>query len=408
MTEDFRVFQHLAEKLASFNASPGQGVTRLAFSDADQASRQWLRDIWTNMGLSTHIDGAGNVVGTVGSPPYVLLGSHTDTVPQGGQYDGILGVLAATVIAYRWKEPAGLLLVDWSSEESSRFGIGTIGSRLALEEGEESFWSTVDPQGIRLDKAMQEAYGYPDTPILNLKAYPIRAAIELHIEQGTQLAEQQVPIGVVTAIAAPQRWRVTIVGQANHSAGTPMTRRRDALVALSQLVLHIEQLSRALESQGLRSTVTQTTVIPGAANVIPGEVSAIVDVRVQSAPLLMEYQQKIQAFFRELQSTRNVHMEWTDITTEPPGLLDPSLQEVLRESLSGVGIPYVDLPSWPSHDSLPLSRHVPTAMLLVRNRSGLSHNAGEEIKEDDIMVALQAYDTGIRAVHGAMGGGTLC
>lgn len=394
-------FFSLWKTLKTFTDASGvRGTTRLAFTKADQDSRRWLREVWETIGLTTFIDGLGNLVGIHGNPPYVLLSSHTDTVPEGGDYDGILGILAATAVAHDWAYPdRGLMLVNWSSEESSRFGISTLGSRLAVGEDQARYWDTWDRTGTTLKEAVQQSYGYPDVPVIRLLQYAISAALELHIEQGTTLQEQGMELGIVTAIAAPQRWHVSIQGQANHSGGTAMRRRHDALAAASQLTLGIETLSAELESSGLRSTMTTLDVQPGASNVIPGQVDGLIDVRAQSQEILNAYTKALDDLCQQIRRQRSVRITRHVVSGETPSNLNRNLMDRMKEVLDQRKISWTYLPSWPSHDSLPLSRHLPTAMLFVRNPSGISHNADEDIAASDIHVALRAFNEIVTIIH---------
>lgn len=402
MDDDYRLFEKLWRGLSHFTETPtSRAANRMAFTSSDLASRQWLQNVWEELHIKTDIDGIGNVIGILGDPPYVLLSSHTDTVPQGGHYDGVLGVLAATVLASQWPEKNGLMLVDWSSEESSRFGISTLGSRLAVGEERAQYWDATDSQGHRLKDVVASTYGYPLKPFINLADYPITAAVELHIEQGSELFEAGVPIGVVTAIAAPQRWQLALKGQANHSAGTPMARRRDALAATAKVVSIVEEMSLEREGTGLRTTATQIRALPGAPNVIVGECQTTIDVRVQSAQVLAAYRTEFGDYVRDIATSRGLQAEIREISGEHPGTLDPRLLTISSETLTAQGIPHRPIASWPSHDSLPLSRHVPTAMLFVRNPSGVSHNPAESIEPDDIRTALQAYEAVVRAIYQA-------
>lgn len=401
-------FQRLWRTLHTFNDAP-EGTTRIALTETDRRSRQWLKTLWEDRGLSTTIDGVGNVIGLLGSPPYVLLGSHTDTVPHGGSYDGILGVIAATVVATQWTaRDQGLMLVDWSCEESSRFGISTLGSRLAVGEYRSTNFQAVDRAGMVLADALRDAYGYPGVPIAEVTCYPIKAALELHMEQGDELAARQAPVAIVTAIAAPQRWQVTVQGEANHSAATAMGRRLDALAALAELTLAIEALSRDFEAQGLRSTVTDITVSPGAANVIAGQATGLIDVRAQSRAVLDRYRQSLDGVCREIATRRGVHLDLSELSGEEPGNLDPAMMTCMEQVLTQHGIAPLRVPSWPSHDSLPLSRHLPVAMLFVRNPTGVSHNARESLNESDIDLALEVFYDVIVAIHQHPGGEPPC
>lgn len=391
MVEDLQQFWLWWHALSRYGQLAPRGVTRLAFTEADQSSRQYLKAVWESLGMRTSMDGFGNLVGRVGGPPYLLVGSHTDTVPLGGHFDGILGVVAATVVASRWRQPVGLMLVDWSCEESSRFGISTVGSRSACGELFEAYLEVKDSAGQSLRQAARAAYGYGSLPLFRVRDVPLLAACELHIDQSTTLAEARVPVGVVTGIAAPQRLEISITGQSNHSGGTAMAQRRDALAAMAQVVATVEALSVQGESKGLRSTVTALTS-GGAANVIPGTAGALVDVRAQTEQGLRWYYEELDRLFRHLEKSRQITATRRVISAERPGMLDGAIQTTVAEACGALAVPFIALPSWASHDSLTLSRHLPTGMVFVRNPTGVSHNVAEEISPDDILTGIQVFE----------------
>lgn len=187
-----------------------------------------------------------------------------------------------------------------------------------------------------------------------------------------------------------------------------MSRRTDALVATAQLTLAIETLGAEMESSGLRSTMTRLEVSPGAANVIPGQAIGLIDVRAQSHAVLNRYREALNAACCQIEVQRHVQIHLGEISGEKPGELDPSLRKIMQQVLEYHKVPLMHLPSWPSHDSLPLSRHVPTAMLFVRNPTGLSHNAEETLDESDVHAALNAFYAIVVAVHQNIGGSQQC
>ena len=225
----------------------GEGVNRLAFTDADWEGRQYIIDCMNDAGLDVEIDGFGNVigykVGTNPDLPVVMVGSHTDSVPNGGNYDGVVGVLSAieavrSMIDDGFEHEHTIAVVDFMCEESSRFGAATLGSKamrgkLTLND----LHRLVDTQGISLYDSLKERKLHPDA--IESMAYnrPVKAFIEMHIEQGKVLEHEQKQIGIVSGIAAPERFYVTIRGNADHSGATPMNLRHDALCGASKIIL---------------------------------------------------------------------------------------------------------------------------------------------------------------------------
>ena len=267
----------------------GEGVNRLAFTDADWEGRQYIIDRMTDAGLDVEIDGFGNVigykVGTNPDLPVVMVGSHTDSVPNGGNYDGVAGVLSAievvrSIIDDGFEHEHTIAVVDFMCEESSRFDAATLGSmamrgKLTLND----LHRLVDKQGISLYDALKERKLHPDD--LESMAYnrPVKAFIEMHIEQGKVLEHEQKQIGIVSGIAAPERFYVTIRGNADHSGATPMNLRHDALCGASKIILGIEEVTSMQEEPPVVGTVGIAEVVPGAMNVIPGSVKLGVDIR---------------------------------------------------------------------------------------------------------------------------------
>lgn len=391
-------FWELWRDLREFGLQADDSVSRVAFSDDDIRSRRWIRSIWEQSGCSAQIDGIGNVIGMKGPPPYVLLSSHTDSVPRGGPYDGTVGVLAATVVLEQWdhRKDGGLLVVNWSCEESSRFGIGTVGSHVAVGEQGALQWDRVDGQGQSLRQAAEDAFGWGSVPPWRLEASLIDAALELHIEQGKVLQEAGVPVAIVSTIAAPQRWAITVQGEANHSGSTLVADRRDAIAGAARLVAALDDLAEEAEGRGVHVTTTQFAAYPGVANIIAGEVSLLVDVRVHTEDGLRWLTGEVDRIGEHLRDTRRFRIARTAVSEESPATLHPAVQAVLRATVEASDVPVLVGPSWPSHDSHVLARHVPTGMLFVRNPSGLSHQKGETLDPNDLSVALSIFSAAAR------------
>lgn len=402
---DTQAFWTWWQQLKSYGSNSDGSLSRLAFTDSDMASRRWLQQLWTQYGARTTIDPIGNVIGVYGCAPYLLISSHTDSVPHGGHYDGIIGVLGATWVLQQWRPQwGGLMVIDWSSEESSRFGISTLGSRLACGQPTVD-WNRRDNEGVTLGDAVQKAFGGSQHS-WQLPADKISASLELHIEQGGLLADADRPLAVVTAIAAPQRWALTISGEANHSGSTLMAHRHDALSAAARLVEAIEEESRHLESSGLHATVTDLHVAPGSANVIPNEARLLLDIRAQSSRVLTGLTDKFPLWASQLATSRGVHLEAEPISQEQPGQLDADLQTQIAEQIELEGLPVHAVASWPSHDSLPLSRKVPAGMIFVRNLSRVSHQPGELVASMDIDQGLEVLYRSAQRISSGFHGNT--
>lgn len=378
------------EELYRIGQHDDAGAQRLAFSQEDRQGRalvaEWLREA----GLAVEIDGFGNVFGSCGSAPYVLLSSHTDSVPNGGRYDGALGVVAAVELAAGWpKTGRGLMVADWSCEESSRFRKSSLGVRQAFGDDVLAGDELRDRNGLALREAAREAYG--TGPIRRVRAEEIAFAFELHVDQGTELLRAQVPLAVVRAIAAAERYELKVVGQAAHTGGSAYADRHDALVAASELILRIRSLGEQLEAEGLRATATDVGVSPGASNVVPAEARVVIDVRIASAAAHETFWRGLRQEINRLEHDHGVEVHPLRISGERPVTVSSRVAEIAQKVLQQTGHSPHSVISWPSHDSLIMAQHVPVGMLLVRNPNGISHHPDEQIEAEDFAVALEAY-----------------
>ena len=397
MVENLSHFWSWWKELQQFGVNADGSLTRLAFTEPDVLSRRWLATVWEQMGARVTIDGVGNIIAQKGSPPFIVVSSHTDSVPQGGHYDGILGVLAGTLLLEGWSSAeCGLLVIDWSCEESSRFGVSTVGSRIACQETIP--WDKQDLQGVSLQQAATASFGGAMKRYWTLPIDQVCAALELHMEQGSVLRDQRLPCAVVSAIAAPQRCLLTIEGEANHSGSTAMADRHDAIAAAAVIVQSIEQLSHQFEAQGLRATITRWDASSGAANVIAYRTSLLLDIRAQSPAALTTFFDGLTAVTQTLQKHRGVSVTLHTYSQEQPAALSASLSQILQEMMNQAGMKAPSIPSWPSHDSLVLARHVPTAMMFVRNVSAVSHQAREYCAPEDIALGLRLFKNSIDAI----------
>ena len=386
----------------------GEGINRLAFTDADWEGRQYIIDRMTDAGLDVEIDGVGNVigykVGTNPDLPVVMVGSHTDSVPNGGDYDGVAGVLSAievvrSIIDDGFEHDHTIAVVDFMCEESSRFGAATLGSKamrgkLTLND----LHRLVDKQGISLYDALKERKLHPDD--IESMAYnqPVKAFIEMHIEQGKVLEHEQKQIGIVSGIAAPERFYVTICGNADHSGATPMNLRHDALCGASKIILGIEEVTSMQEEPPVVGTVGIAEVVPGAMNVIPGSVKLGVDIRSISKVARDSVVFLIKELIEVIAEKRGLSYTIEPIAQDHPVAMHPAMIREIEEAVKSVGIDYMTMPSGAGHDAMHWTEVAPTGMIFIPCRDGISHNPAEFAAMNDIVVGAEVLENVIKNI----------
>lgn len=364
------------------------GYTRLAFSDADREVRDYLVGQMQAAGLKVREDAFGNVFARTHadeSLPAVLLGSHADSVPQGGNYDGIAGIVSAIAVAETaqregWKRPVEAVL--FMAEESSRFGAANLGSKAMTGALPADAADYTDSTGRTLAEVMEER-GLIAENVPYVKK--VRAFLELHIEQGRVLDSQLRMLGIVTGIAAPHRYRLTIKGRADHSGATPMNFRRDALTGASEMILRIEELAQANAKRDVIATVGRLEVRPNAINVVPGEVTMDIDLRGTNEDNINRLCIAILENVDAISQKRNLGVQLETITEEEPALLDAELIALLADCAAELGERAMQLPSGAGHDALYMTRLAPVGMIFVPSKDGISHNASEHTELADIV-----------------------
>lgn len=389
----------LLAELRDFSAPQGKdGVTRLAFSQEDEAAHRFLADKMASFGLEVTRDGIGTLFarlpGYDRSLPAIGTGSHLDSVPQGGAYDGTLGVVGG-LYALLQHRPGDLKrdleLVVFRAEESSRFGYSCMGSKLLTGHDNRTAWQqSTDDQGMTIYQALA-ACGYcADTlPACRLDPARYAAFIELHIEQGRQLETQQKPIGVVEGIAAPTRFCVTVTGLADHSGATPMYQRHDALVASAMIIEDIHHAACKEMIYGTVGTVGKLDVSPNAMNVIPGLVRFYVDIRGIDTASIQRVATRLADSVRKVGSENDVQIALDLMAAESPVLLDQRLCAVIEESAMQQGLASMRMTSGAGHDAMYMAAHYPTAMIFAPSRAGISHHPDEFTAPQEIAQAAE-------------------
>lgn len=386
--------------------APGEGITRLAFSAEDWEGRAYLMQQMEAAGLTLREDAFGNVIGHyIGqdeSLPALMCGSHSDSVPQGGNYDGLAGVLAAIETVRSMGEDGfhpehPLEIVLFMCEESSRFSAATLGSRAMRGElSMEDLHSLHEKSGKDLYTVLKERGLRPDAIAEALYQKPLKAVLEMHIEQGKVLEHEHLPIGVVTGIAAPSRFYIDIQGNADHSGATPMHLRHDALCAAAEIILAVERAAGAQEEPPAVGTVGIVDVAPGVMNVIPGAVTLGVDLRSIDIAARNAVEQHVTEALDEAAMRRGITWTMRRVSKEIPAQMSPALVDMIASTAEELGMRYRRMPSGAGHDSMHWADYAPTGMIFIPCRDGISHNPAEYADPEHIFCGVQLYSAVVR------------
>ncbi len=390
--------------LGQIGAAPTGGVTRPAYSSKEKEARVWFTRQAKKAGLSVSIDAVGNVLALekdAGDALPVLSGSHLDTVPNGGRFDGMLGVVSAleAVRAIRRqvgtsnRHPLGVLVP--AAEESSRFGAACLGSRALVGELKPDALQTLsDSEGVTLYQAMQQVALLPEQlASAERNAGWFHEFVELHVDQSDDLFRAETPVGVITAIAAPTRLRIILNGQQAHSGATLMNQRRDALTGAAELVLAVEAAARSRIEQEIVGTVGILKIEPGSMNVIPGRAELGVDIRGIDATTVQDVAQQVMQTARQVAQKRGLTADVSITSSVQPMPIAPERVTALENACQAVGTNPIRLVSRSAHDALYLGQHGPVSMLFIRNPAGISHNPAEAAWDEDIITGASVLAT---------------
>jgi ureidoglycolate amidohydrolase len=382
------------EALGSISEAEPPVVTRIVFSPSDLQARAWMKARCEAAGLTVREDAVGNTFarwdGSEPSAPAVGTGSHIDAIPNAGKYDGVVGVLggleairALRQSGFRPKHPIELLI--FTAEEPTRFGIGCLGSRLlsgALSVDRAS--QLTDNSGATLDAVRSRTGFKGELEQVKLPSGYYKTFIELHIEQGPLLERQQIPLGVVTKIAAPASLQLLIEGSGGHAGGVLMPDRRDALCAAAELILAIENAARTSGAIDTVATVGICEVFPGAVNSIPSRVQLSVDIRDTDLQRRDKVMQTLEATCRSIAAKRKASIHTELLNADAPADCAPAIIEALSQSCRKHEQKFIPMVSRAYHDSLFMARIAPIAMLFIPCRNGYSHRPDEYASPEDI------------------------
>src|SRR5215212_5590949 len=381
-----RIMDHILV-LAEFGKNPQGGVSRVAYSDADKQGREYVLGLLRDAKLEVRIDAAGNLIGRrAGSANLapLLIGSHVDSVPEGGNYDGVVGSMGAIEVAHTLAENNvttrhPLEVVIFQNEEG-----GLIGSRAMDGELTEKELGLVSRSGKTIREGIKFIGGDP-TRLADVRRRKgdIAAYLELHIEQGGILESEKINIGVVEGIVGINWWDVTIEGFANHAGTTAMNNRQDALLAGAKF---IEAVNRVVTSVPGRQvgTVGRINALPGAPNVIPGKVVLSLELRDLDAAKVNMLFERIKAEAEKIAAESKTKFDFKEINVNIPALTDPKIRSLITEAAHGIGLTTKQMPSGAGHDAQDIARLGPVGMIFIPSVGGISHSPREFSPPEDI------------------------
>jgi ureidoglycolate amidohydrolase len=384
-------------------SSEGTAVTRVVFTEDDLRARAWLKELAKADGLAIREDAVGNTffrwVGSEPDLPAVATGSHIDAIPHAGMYDGTVGVLGG-LEAMRALKRSGVRprrsieLVQLTSEEPTRFGIGCLGSRLiagALDPERADFLHGAqrDSEGETLAEVRAVAGFYGPLAGVRLPAGYYHAWVELHIEQGPLLEREGISLGIVTAIAAPASYRIIIEGVGGHAGALLMPDRRDALCAAAEVILSIEKHAIATAAIDTVATVGTCDVYPGAVNSVPSRVILQIDIRDIDPVRRESVMQAVRRNVESIAARRHVRIVETLVNADQPAICSPHLVETIDTICRGYGFLATQMVSRAYHDSSFIAAIAPVAMIFIPCRGGVSHRPDEYASPADIALGTR-------------------
>jgi N-carbamoyl-L-amino-acid hydrolase len=382
-----RLNEHLAA-LAVFGKNPQGGVSRIAYTEADLKARAYVMDLMRAAKLDVSIDAAGNLVGRrAGSDQRlapILMGSHIDSVPEGGNFDGDVGSLGAIEVAQILAENHvvtrhPLQVVIFQNEEG-----GLVGSDAMSAAVSNAMLDSVSRSGKTVRAGIEAIGGQPDQlSTIVRRQGSVAAYLELHIEQGGMLEAGKIDIGVVEGIVGNNRWDITVEGFANHAGSTPMNARKDALLVAAKLIEAVNRIVTSIPGRQV-GTIGRIQALPGAYNVIPGKVIMGLDLRdLETAKIKLVYD-RISAEAAQLADSSGTTIVFKVLSVNPPAPTDPRIRQIVSESAKSLGLTTQLMPSGATHDAQSMARLGPIGMIFIPSVGGISHSPQEFTPPADI------------------------
>ncbi|NES96419.1 MAG: Zn-dependent hydrolase [Desertifilum sp. SIO1I2] len=368
------------DRLAKIGQQPSGSICRLAFTPEDLQARYLVQQWMVEAGMNVRIDAAGNLIGTypgkVATAPALATGSHIDTVPSGGRFDGVLGVLAGIEVVRTLRDRQihlnhPLEVIVFTDEESTMIGSQAMAGTV-LQDAPERYQPSVEGT----IQTCLERIGGNWEAIATAKRTDLAAFVELHVEQGAVLEKTGMEIGIVQGVVGMRRKAIAITGVANHAGTTPMNLRQDALVAASQVVLAVREIALQMPTQPV-ATVGSLVVSPNAVNIVPGHVALTVDLRDLSKTCLDTMLEQLERRLSAIAADTHTTLEVTPILCVEPSLAALPVQNAIETVCQQLGLSYTHLPSRAGHDSLELGRITDMGMIFVPSQAGVSHSEAE-------------------------------
>jgi len=386
------LFTELFDALAAIGGEPGGAVTRLALTPELAQAERWFDATAARLGMDVTVDRNGNRWAGGTQRAAIMTGSHLDTVPHGGRFDGALGVVCGLIAAHlvrRRGARRAVGVVAFADEEGGRFDTPTFGSRLMVGAlAPDAVLERRDRAGVTLREALRDAGMDPDALGRDDESVGrIAAFVELHVEQGTLLSERGRPLGIGSAIRPHGRWRFDLTGEANHGGTTELDARRDPMIALAEL---IEAAAHSAREHGALATVGKLEVFPNASNSVAGRVSAWLDVRAEETDAVARVVEDVTGAVRARVASARVELAVSRESDVPRVRFAAELRERVAATLAERGLAPLPLDTGAGHDAGALAARVPTAMLFVRSSSGVSHSAAEAAAPADCLTGIAA------------------
>ena len=380
-------------RMAKMSEEP-ERTTRRFLTSPVGAVHALLRSRMEALGMTVKLDAVGNLRGawqpSGARSKRVILGSHIDTVPDAGGFDGVLGVAIAlelAELAQQFERPPAIEVIAFSEEEGVRFGAPFIGSRAVAGRFDPALLALKDAEGVTLEDAIR-AFGLDPARIAEAEiGEGAIAYFETHIEQGPVLAAEGLQIAAVTSIAGQSRFSLKWLGHSDHAGTTPMHLRRDALAGAAEFISAVEVWAKRTE--GLVATVGRLEVLPNAGNVVPGSARMALEVRHVEDFIRNEAVEGLLAQARSIARRRNLQFESTLQLDQPAVPMDERLTSILAEAIEAAGLPVKRMPSGAGHDAMVMAARMPAAMLFVRSPGGVSHHPEEAVLEEDVEAAIR-------------------
>lgn len=368
------------------------GINRLAFTHNERLAALKFSMYCQELGMTVYFDKVGNVIarrdGKYNDLPPVVIGSHIDTVPEGGQYDGLLGVVGALEVVRHLNDinfitDHPIEIIAFSCEESARFNVATIGSKyLCGMLNEEDMKTIQDKDGQTLLDVVQSMTS--TEPRKAPHTDKMKAFLELHIEQGPILENKNKEIGIVTHIAAPERFKVKLTGTTSHSGSTPMPMRKDAMTCAAEIILQVERIANNYHHDGIVATVGGVNVTPNTMNAVPGDVQLLIDVRGIDKDVRTTVVNEIMTQIHTITSTRNIHVNIDSLGQDTPVALSEKIADIIEEKAKLQKRTYHKMFSGAGHDAMNMAHLCPTSMIFIPCKDGISHSPQESVTTQQI------------------------